>query len=96
MDGEVSQQVSELTVHQVRGLLVKSKVELQEASNQIKTLKQELKLQQEYYEKTMLEDRTEQEVQHRNESNSQTAQYRLLTAIETKNKKIAGLEATLK
>jgi len=62
MDGEVSQQVSELTIHQVRGLLVKSKVELQEASNQIKTLKQELKLQQEYYEKTMLEDRTEQEV----------------------------------
>jgi hypothetical protein len=44
----------------------------------------------------MLEDRTEQEVQHQNESNSQTAQYRLLTAIETKNKKIAGLEITLK
>ena len=96
MDGEVSQKVSELSIHQLRGLVVKISVELQEASNQIKTLKQELLLQQEYYEKAMLEDRTEQETKHNNEQNSQTAQYRLLTAIETKNKKIASLENTLK
>jgi hypothetical protein len=36
----------------VRGLLVKSKIELQEAANQIKTLKEELKLQQKYFEET--------------------------------------------
>jgi hypothetical protein len=54
----------------VRGLLVKSLGELQDAANQIKTLKQELKLQQEYYEKAMLEDRTEQATQHKNEQNS--------------------------
>jgi len=61
MDGEVSQRVGEMTIHQVRGLLVKSKVELQDASNQIKSLKEELKLQQEYYEKAMLEDESERD-----------------------------------
>jgi hypothetical protein len=52
LDTEVSQKVGELTVHQVRGLLVKSKVELQEAADQIRTLKEELKLQQKYFEES--------------------------------------------
>lgn len=44
----------------------------------------------------MLEDRKSLETQHKNDQNSQTAQYRLLTAIETKNQKIDGLETALK
>ena len=97
MDTEVLQRVGDLTIHQVKGMLVKSKVELQEASNQIKSLKEELKLQQQYYEKTMLEDTLEKQslTQQNNDQNSQSAQYKLMTAIESKNKKITSLESSL-
>jgi len=72
MDAEVAQRVDDLTIHQVRGLLVKSKAELQEASNQIKSLKEELRLQQKYFEEAMLEDKTEKQklIDDKNEQNS--------------------------
>lgn len=104
-DKEAFRQLEEMNIYKVRGMLAKSKSELEQASTQISQLKQELSIQQAYYEGELNKKPKQPEVQtHENLMGenkgdgdfSVTDKYTLLSRLEEKQRLINDLEGRLK